>query len=154
MYTCFLLSISAICDWFQLIICVLEIFLLAHAPTNTFFSNTLQLVIHKWFPMHHLQKKPAPENAMLHLIFSCPNCKTRNLLTYSLKLLWNVENYVSWEKQTNCLKLLLLTGANSTSKTNPLQTINNTPSTLLVLKQSILEIEQPSLKMNASLCYY
>ena len=78
---------------------------------------------------------------MLHLIFSCPNGNTRNLLNFSLKLLWEDKTYRSWEKQTNYLKLLLLTGANSTSKDNPLQIINNTPSTLLVLKQIILEIE-------------
>ena len=77
---------------------------------------------------------------MLHLLFACPNRETCNLLTFSLKLLWNAETYASWEKQSNCLKLLLLTGANSASKKNPLQSINNTPSTLLVLKQLILEI--------------
>ena len=78
---------------------------------------------------------------MLHLKFSCPNCETRNLLTFSLKLLWDVGTYATWEQQTNCLKLLLLTGANTTSKKNPLQSINKTPETLLVLKQIILEIE-------------
>ena len=101
--------------------------------SNSLFTNDFQCTICK--------KNLAPENAMLHLIFSCPNGNTRNLLTFSLKLLWEVKTYTSWEKQTNYLKLLLLTGANSTSKSNPLQVINNIPATLLALKQIILEIE-------------
>ena len=106
--------------------------------SNSLFTNDFQCTICK--------KNLAPENAMLHLIFSCPNGNTRNLLNFSLKLLWEDKTYRSWEKQTNYLKLLLLTGANSTSKDNPLQIINNTPSTLLVLKQIILEIEPAILK--------
>ena len=101
--------------------------------SNSIFTNDFQCTTCK--------KTLAPEKAMLHLIFSCPNCETRNLLTFSLKLLWDVGTYAAWEQQTNCLKLLLLTGANTTSKKNPLQSINKTPETLLVLKQIILEIE-------------
>ena len=78
---------------------------------------------------------------LLHLIFACTNCKTKDLLNSSLKLLWGAKTYTSWKLQTNCLKLLLLTGANSTSKKNPLQNINSIPATLLVLKQIMLEIE-------------
>ena len=87
---------------------------------------------------------------MLHLLFAGPICKTRDLLNSSLNLLWDAKTYTSWKKQTNCLKLLLLTGANSTSKKDPLQNINSIPATLLVLKQAILEIE-PELTENANI---
>ena len=110
--------------------------------SNSLFTNDIQC--------SKCKKNLAPEKTMLHLLFTCPNCKTRDLLNSSLNLLWDAKTLTSWKKQTNCLKLLLLTGANSTSKKDPLQNINSIPATLLVLKQTILEIE-PELTEDADI---
>ena len=63
--------------------------------SNSLFTNKIQC--------SNCKKNLAPEKATLHLLFACPNCKTRDLLNSSLYLLWDAKTFTSWKKQKNCL---------------------------------------------------